>query len=112
MLDIVILKDEGLLVGISMKGHVGYAPLGEDIVCSAISALFCGTIIGLQMVVEAQVDEKREDGDGHCFVRSKIEESQILLKTFELSVQEIEKLFPNLIRVRELILPKSYGGGK
>ena len=33
---ITILKDDGRIV---INGHAGYAPVGHDIVCSAISVL-------------------------------------------------------------------------
>jgi len=31
-------KSDGVLTGFSISGHSGYAPSGEDIVCSAVSS--------------------------------------------------------------------------
>lgn len=39
-------------VSIDIAGHAGYAPYGQDIVCSAISAIVQTAILGLEAIAE------------------------------------------------------------
>ena len=52
---------EGVLCGVHAKGHAEYNP-GNDIVCSAISALLQTLYAGLEMRCYAQVNHEQESG--------------------------------------------------
>ena len=39
MTKVIVGKKEGHIVSVDCKGHSGYAPEGEDIVCAALSAV-------------------------------------------------------------------------
>lgn len=42
MIKITIFKQNQLILGFECKGHAGYATLGKDIVCSAVTAIAVG----------------------------------------------------------------------
>lgn len=48
--------------GIRMDGHAGYHIDGQDIVCSAVSALTCTLIMGLKELTDNRI--RAETGDG------------------------------------------------
>ena len=39
MTNVVVSREKGHVVSVQCKGHSGYAPEGEDIVCAALSAV-------------------------------------------------------------------------
>jgi uncharacterized protein YsxB (DUF464 family) len=41
---------------IEAKGHANFAPMGRDIVCSAISAILQTAVLGLQNIAEQYPD--------------------------------------------------------
>lgn len=47
---------------IDVRGHAGYGPKGQDIVCSAVSALTYGLIQGLEKNTESAVNFTISDG--------------------------------------------------
>lgn len=47
---------------IRMDGHAGYHKDGQDIVCSAVSALTCTLIMGLQELTDNRI--RADTGDG------------------------------------------------
>lgn len=49
------------ICGLIAKGHAGFNP-GNDIVCSAVSALLQTLYAGLEIKCDAKVDRHQEDG--------------------------------------------------
>lgn len=48
--------------GIRMDGHAGHRINGQDIVCSAVSALTCTLIMGLQELTDNRIRADTDDG--------------------------------------------------
>ena len=87
-----IQKKEGNIIGFVVSGHSGYADEGNDIVCSAISSLSQMACVGLENVLKVnpiiKIDEKKAYLS--CYLKPELvnnESAQIILKTFEKSVQ-------------------------
>ena len=51
MITVRVTRREGQIMAFQIEGHSGYAESGPDIVCSAVSALSQGAVIGLERVV-------------------------------------------------------------
>ncbi|HWI54486.1 MAG TPA: ribosomal-processing cysteine protease Prp [Desulfobacteria bacterium] len=47
MIIVNINREDSKIKGFSVKGHAGYRPPGEDIVCAAVSMLAQTTLLGL-----------------------------------------------------------------
>ena len=94
MTNIKILKNGQNITGLTVSGHSGYAELGKDIVCSAISSLAQSVCVGLENVLNLKPSIKIEDGYLECKLPQNISEdqnqkAQVLLLTFEESVKQI-----------------------
>ena len=65
MTKIIFYKSGNIFYGFEEKGHTGYAEAGEDILCSAISAMTMLIInaieVGYASNVEYTIDEKTTD---------------------------------------------------
>ncbi len=94
MTNVQILKNENNILGFVISGHSGYAEQGSDIVCSAISALSQSACVGLENVLNLKpvikIDEKKAYLS--CTLsknlnRADMANAQIVLKTFEKSVE-------------------------
>lgn len=55
----VLVKENG----ISVSGHAGTAPKGQDIVCAAVSALTLNLIQGLEQVAGVKIQTMSEPGN-------------------------------------------------
>jgi len=70
MTRVEFIKADGMYTGFSAKGHSGYAEAGEDIVCSAVSALTQTTVLGIVKTIGAQAEYSIDDsGFLSCTVR-------------------------------------------
>lgn len=52
MIEITLLYQRNLLVGIESKGHSGYADRGSDVVCAAVSVLMEALMYGLSQIAK------------------------------------------------------------
>lgn len=83
---------------IEIKGHAGYAEMGSDIVCSAISILI-QTLESHMDVVAAQTDS--EIRDGYCWVYAKGDEAIESFRTILTGFRLIEAAYPEYISIEE-----------
>ena len=65
MIKFTFFKRDGIYYGFEEKGHAGYAEAGDDIVCSAVSAMTMLIINAVEVVyasdVEYTIDEDTTD---------------------------------------------------
>lgn len=89
------------LVGFEARGHAGYAPSGEDIVCAAVSALTQTALLGLQEVLKVPVTWKADEEKGELTVRlrTSTEGTELLLRTLEAGLKNIAGQYPDLIGI-------------
>jgi len=95
----------GEIKGFSIKGHAGSARPGEyDMVCAAISAVGYTALGGLQELCGI---DNYEESDGSLSImlpdnlpRDIRARAQIILKTMEIGLRQIEYQYPKYIRVR------------
>lgn len=98
MTNVKIFKRESNIIGFIVSGHSGYARVGSDIVCSAISTLSQSICVGLDNVLNLnpKILVDGEDAYLECFLPNNLtkeqnEQAQILLATFETSVNILLK---------------------
>ena len=94
MIRVVMLRQGGKTLGFECSGHAGYADAGQDIVCSAVSALTTATANGLTEV--AGIDAKVSDNGRtlRCLVPENVagrqrEDAQLLFDTLEMALSGI-----------------------
>lgn len=88
---------------IAIKGHAGYAPHGQDIVCAAISAL--------TQVFIASVDKLTDDKikcvitAGNCLIRYKnlSADAQLLMDSFFIGLTMIAEEYPKNVQIAQAL---------
>jgi uncharacterized protein YsxB (DUF464 family) len=92
------LDEKNLIKGFSVEGHSGYAPHGEDIVCSAISTLTQTAVLGLTEYLHLNPQLTIKSGDMKCFLPKQLTEEQLILtqailQTLALGLEAIAKSY-------------------
>ena len=110
MVTVTMLRRSGHTVGFASAGHAGYGEAGEDIVCSAISALTQTCALGLTNVVGLQPGkylalEIGEDTGITCILSGDTDEEQqqkaeLLFSTMEAGLRSIQESYRGAIKIR------------
>ena len=84
---------------ITVKGHAGYAPHGQDIVCASISALVQVFVASVEQLSSDTL--KCEIGRGNAVISYKnlSEKSRTLLDSFFVGVKLIADSYPQHVRI-------------
>ena len=94
MIIVTIYKPSTFGVGLEVIGHANYAPKGKDIVCSAVSTLVQHTIYNAESYIKSN-----EDGNYNVVFDTSDRDTYILLKSFERSIKQLAKQYPDYIKV-------------
>ena len=71
MTKIIFYKSNGTFYGFEEQGHTGYADAGEDILCSALSAMTMLIINTVEVAYASDVEYDISEDDTRITVRSK-----------------------------------------
>lgn len=105
MIKVEIIKSfHGNIIEFIVEGHSGYAIYGEDIVCSAVSALVQTALVGLQDVADIKVAYEIKDGYLKCQMpdvseKEKIIKANAILETMMLGLNNIKKNYSSFIEM-------------
>ena len=101
MVEIRIERDAALrIVAFTAKGHAYAGPVGQDIVCAAISVLTDTAFLGLNRHLGRKTDFKATDGLLKVRLQDAADDrTEAILATMLLGLQEIKKLEPDRIRI-------------
>ncbi|WP_067932990.1 ribosomal-processing cysteine protease Prp [Alicyclobacillus kakegawensis] len=85
-----------------LRGHAGYADVGSDIVCAAVSALVTNAINSCEALLRV-VPECTDDGD-ELFCRLPSHrisaETDLLFRSMVLGLEQISEQYPRHVQVR------------
>lgn len=102
MIEIIFQTKDNRIKGFSVTGHANTAPHGSDIVCAGVSALTQTALLGLGKHLKRDIDYKANAGD--LFLNLKDEPDELtdaVLKTMRLGLNEIAKLYPKIVKIKE-----------
>ena len=71
MTKIIFYRSNGNFWGFEEQGHTGYADAGEDILCSALSAMTMLIINTIETAYASDIDYEIDDNDTRIVVSSK-----------------------------------------
>lgn len=95
MIQVTILRDrEKTVRGIEIDGHAGYAEYGQDILCSAVSALSLNMANSVERFTDDSFEgSAAEDGGKFAFSFSGVisPESQLLMNSLILGLENIRE---------------------
>ncbi|NLZ38272.1 MAG: ribosomal-processing cysteine protease Prp [Firmicutes bacterium] len=106
MILIRIKRKGGQITAVTVSGHAGMAPKGEDIVCAAVSALVQTFYFSLQRLLHLHVTPDIRDGyfflslptDLPAEIAAKI---TLLAENMLIGLDEINKSYPGFLQVSE-----------
>ncbi|WP_343344082.1 ribosomal-processing cysteine protease Prp [Terrisporobacter petrolearius] len=94
--------DEFRRKGFTIKGHADFAPIGQDIVCSAVTSNAIGVINSLDTLAKVKFDSViGQEGFIECLVHEESlnEKTDLLLEHFELTMKSIQQDYRNNIKI-------------
>lgn len=88
---------------VQIKGHAGYAPIGEDIVCSGVTALYQTTVgyIADVMNEPLTVKEVKRTNEYTLLTNDLSDKAKVLVGAFLYGLKLIEEEFPNHITIEQ-----------
>ena len=103
----VYTPDGSVISGFKTEGHAGGRRIrGYDLVCCAVSALTQTGVNALCSVAGIEPAVEVRDGFLTCMLPENLEEkqmetAQIVLRTMMTGLTDIQKIYPNLIRIQQ-----------
>lgn len=106
MTEALLFRSRGRLVGFECRGHAGAGESGQDIVCSAVSALTITTINGLIELLKLSCAVDTDDGRLYCMLDSEVngnelEKAELLLETMALGLRSIAEEYGRNLKISE-----------
>ena len=101
MTRVLIFKKKDRISGFEISGHTGYAEEGSDIVCSAVSSVSQMALLGIKDVLKLNIFFEISDGFLKLSLGKNVENesAQVLLKSMEKSLREIQKEYGNYVKL-------------
>lgn len=87
--------------GISIRGHANYAPIGQDIVCSAVSVLVQTLIQSVEELTTDKIEYDMRLGTVDIKFWSLSDHSKILINSFFIGIQRTAEAFPENVTLTE-----------
>ena len=84
---------------ITVTGHAGYAPPGQDIVCAAVSTLFQTLIKSIEDLAHDEISYHIAQNRANIDYGNLSEKSRTLIDSFFVGITMIASEYPDYIRV-------------
>ena len=84
---------------ITIAGHAGYAPHGQDIVCAAVSALLQTFLASVEEMTTDKIKSEMAAGNAVVEYKSLSEKGQLLMNSFLLGVRMIADEYPDNVKL-------------
>lgn len=93
---IVVTVDKSM---VSVLGHAGYAPQGQDIVCAGVTALTQTLAASLDNLTDDRLDYTIAPGIFKLKTKSLSSKAKLLVDSFFIGVCGIADAYPNYVRI-------------
>lgn len=114
MLEVTFYRDDhDRFAGLSAYGHTGFAELGQDIVCAAVSGILQAARLGLEHYAGGDLTAFQEEGELDVIIdesRRDVESIQAILTTAELALAQVAHRFPEHVSLARERIAKNLGG--
>ncbi|MDO4179193.1 MAG: ribosomal-processing cysteine protease Prp [Phascolarctobacterium sp.] len=97
-------NSKGLIDSYEVSGHAGYAEEGQDIICSAVSALTQTPIYGLtnHLKLKPEVEINQDQGFLRVVLKEESNElTEAILETMLMGVESIARQCPKYVRIHQ-----------
>ena len=79
--------------GLTVYGHAGYAEIGNDIICAAVSALTQGLVHSLKALTNDEISYHIADGHIDIEYKNLSEQGYLLVDSFFIAVSDIQQSY-------------------
>lgn len=86
---------------VTIEGHSGYAPTGEDIVCAAVSMLVQNLVCSIQELTSDKIEYEGDDGNAVIKYGNLSGGAKLLLDSFFVGIGMIESNYPQCVRLEK-----------
>lgn len=94
------VRSTGEICGFHIFGHSGYAEIGKDIVCAAVSSVAYMVVNTMTDVINIPVSVSIDDGEMIVDINDKyVLSCRDLVEGFKLHVISLENMYPKNIKV-------------
>ena len=100
----VNLNKAGMIIGYKVSGHAGYAEEGQDIICSAISAVTQAPLLGFEghLHIKPSVEINQKDGVLKVALNNEPNDmTEAILQTMKLACESIARQCPEYVHILE-----------
>lgn len=94
MIEVSVRKDN-----ITVSGHAGYAPAGQDIVCAGVTTLTQTLIKSIEDLTQDKIKYQISPGRVDIKYRNLTEKSRTLMDSFFIGICMIADEYPDYVRV-------------
>lgn len=84
---------------VKIRGHAGYAPRGQDIVCAGLTALTQTLVESLETLTGNEIKYDMSPGRVDIEIKDPDEDAQLLMDSFFVGAEMIADEFPEYVRV-------------
>lgn len=103
MIRVTLLSAGGRTVGFSCSGHANHGEVGNDIVCSAVSAITQTCVIGITDVLKLSAALSVSEGNLRCELDADTAEADaaragLLFDTMAAGLRAVEELYPGTLK--------------
>lgn len=105
MVKVIIYYEKDRYKGFIVEGHTGYAEVGNDILCSGISAIVQTAVLSLMHYGGRSVEVKKESGFINCFVdweeleTNNIERMQVVFNTMLIGLENLHEEYNDYLSI-------------
>ena len=106
MTSVQFLRSGERFIGFKAKGHTGFAPAGQDIVCAGVSTLVQTAVLGLQELVglDLEIQQQQKQGLFNCRIptavdEKKLEQADLIFKLMYLGLQQIAQEYRKYVQL-------------
>ncbi len=76
--------------GVKINGHAGYAEIGKDIICAAVSVLAQGLVHSLEALTDDEISYQVERGHVDISYENLSEKGCLLVDSFFIAVSDVQ----------------------
>ena len=84
---------------ITIRGHSGYAPPGQDIVCAAISVLAQNLVASIKALTDDTISYDITPGKADIYYRNPSEKTKTLIDSFFIGCAAIADAYPEHVKI-------------
>lgn len=99
MVNVRIVKKDGLIKSLHISGHANAGKYGNDLVCAGISSISIGLANAVDIIAQEKCVVDVDENLVSIEVLSSDETVQIILQTGIVQLQTVEEQFPKNIKI-------------